>query len=186
MSSYDPLKNDQLDRLIRRALAESVADEEPPAHVWDRIQAQLTRPHRRPPMRWAGPVLQAALLALLVMLGSLPVWQERALEQLIATPSVASPTAPRALNETSPSEAFVGDSGAVLDAAEVELLREYSSHQTRVLIEQELRRRGPGIAVSAVDIPPHPNSLQAQARRLESSDVQPGGPPTYTPGPTWQ
>lgn len=186
MSQHDHRTRDQLDIRIRRALLESVADEEPPAYVWECIRARLTQPDRPPSFQWSGPVLQAAMLILLVMLGSLSVWQKWSAEQVTVGPSRSSPATPPTLHATDSTEVRGGSSGAVVDAAETALLHQYSSLQTRALIVEQLRRRAPGVAVPASDIPPHPSSPQAKALLPESShETGPAGLPVYAPDPIW-
>ena len=186
MSQYDHRTGDQFEILVRRALLESVADEEPPAHVWERIRARLTQPDRRLSIHWSGPVLQAAMLILLLMLGSLSVWQQWSDEYVTVPPSEVSTATPRALHATHSTEIRGESSGAVVDAAEIALLRKYSSLQTRSLMVKQLRRRAPGVVVPASDIPPHPSSPQAKALLPGSShETGPAGLPVYTPGPIW-
>jgi len=186
MSQYEHRTGDQFEILIRRALLESVADEEPPARVWERIRARLTQPDRRLSVQWSGPVLQAAMLILLLMLGSLSVWQKWSGEHVTGVPSGVSTATPRALHAADSTEARGESSGAVVDAAEIALLRQYSSLQTRSLIVKQLRRRAPGVVVPAYDIPPHPSSPQAKALLSESSqETGPAGLPVYAPGPIW-
>lgn len=185
MSSHNHRSNDNLDFLIRQALVNSVGDEEPPARVWDRISARLRQPDRRPSIRWSGPVLQAVLLALLFLFGSISLWHERSARQFTVVPSIASPTALQAL----PSDDLSGEKTdtAAIEMAETRLLREYSSLQTRNLIIEQLQRRTPGVAVSIADIPPHPNSPQAKALHLETSrEPGPAELPVLTSGEIWQ
>ncbi|MFQ5343496.1 MAG: hypothetical protein ACE5F6_18300 [Anaerolineae bacterium] len=186
MRSGEYRPKEQLDKLIQQALIDSVADEEPPARVWERIRARLTQPDRPPSFQWSGPVLQAAMLILLLMLGSLSVWQKWSGEQVTGVPSGVSTATPLALHATDAAESRGESSGAVADAAEIVLLREYSSLQTRSLIVKQLRRRAPGVAVPAYDIPPHPGSPQAKALLPESPhETGPAGLPVYAPGPIW-
>lgn len=185
MSSRDHRSNDNLDFLIRQALVDSVGDEEPPARVWDRISTRLSQPDRRPSIRWSGPVLQAVLLALLFLFGSISLWHERSAQQFTVVPSIASPTALQAL----PGNNVGGEEtdAATIEVAETQLLREYSSLQTRSLIVEQLQRRTPGVAVSTADIPPHPNSPQAKALHLETlREAGPAELPVVASGEIWQ
>jgi len=145
MSQYEHRTGDQFEILIRRALLESVADEEPPARVWERIRARLTQPDRRLSVQWSGPVLQAAMLILLLMLGSLSVWQKWSGERSGVVPSQASPTASMtpygtdhspASSRTShiwtpaqhggdSSESYAKGNEAAMDEAKIALLREH-------------------------------------------------------------
>ncbi len=151
--------------LIRQALVESVADEEPPAQVWNRIRACLSESKCRPAVRWTGPVLQAALVLLLLLAGSVSLLPEWTVNQLPEVLSTASPTEPSAaLMDDVPTTSSVQP-----DAGELKRLRQYSSLQTQRMILQELAQPAPGVVVPADDIPPHPNSPQARATRLESS-----------------
>jgi hypothetical protein len=187
MRSRNHRPKDQLDLLIQQALIDSVAGEEPPAHVWERIRARLTQTDRRPSVRWTGLVLQGALLAFLLMLGSISTWQERLDEPFRAMPSEVAPEALPALGNSDAMKTQIESTGAVVDTVEIALLREYSSLQTRALITEEIHRRAPGIAVPAVDIPPHPDSPQAKALHAQpqtGSGLE--GLPVYTPGPIWQ
>lgn len=186
MRSSDYRSKDQLDRLIEQALLDSVAGEEPPAHVWERIRARLTRADRRPSVRWTGLVLQGALLTFLLMLGGMSLWDAWS-DQPSAVSSEASPTAPLTLSEVDTTQTFSEPVAPALDTEEIALLREYSSLQSRALIVAELRRRAPGVAVPAYDIPPHPITVQVQALNVEAPrEVQPAGLPVDTPGTIWE
>ncbi len=181
-------QKDHLDLLIQRALAEKVAGEEPPTHVWNRIRVQLTRSVHRPPRRLMAPLFQAATLLVVIVFVITLVWEGTPIGQLQLMPFRSGPITPVASPSADTTETHAGNFGAVImDAAEIELLREYSSLQSRMLIIEDLERREPGIAVPLGDIPPHPNSPQAKAHRLDASgDVAPAEMPAYVPGPIWQ
>lgn len=197
MNSPDRRASDRLDMLIRRALVESVENEEPPAHVWERIRAELTRPKRRATVRWSGPMLQAALLVLLLAFSVISVWQERSVEQY--TPPASSEASPMA------PPTWYGDDSSAVDAdtvaEKIAILRELRSSQARASVTEERRQRTLGAAISADDILPDPSSLQAKALFLRSSrETEPAGGetgpaeggakpeelPVYTPGHLWQ
>jgi hypothetical protein len=64
--------NDEMDALVRWALRDSVAGEEPSPEVWDKIRARLEQPEAQPyPRRREGLVLQLSWLVRLVVLGLL-------------------------------------------------------------------------------------------------------------------
>jgi hypothetical protein len=183
MHSSDPRSRDNLDILIERALNDSVGDAEPPAHVWVRIQSELTQSRRRPAMRWSGPVLQAGLLAVVFfLLGGVSLWQEWSADQLVRTPTVA-PTMNTPVQHDALVE-FAVSPEARLDAAETRQLREYSSSQTRAAVAAELQRRAPGVYVPLDDIPPHPR-LQASALVLGSSGIDGLAAPPSAKGIIW-
>jgi len=93
MRSRDHRSKDQLDRLIHRALVDSVADEEPPARVWERIRASLTKPEGQPTIHWSGLALQAAMLLVLFVFGGTMARQGRLIGRDAATPTRSSLTA---------------------------------------------------------------------------------------------
>ena len=170
LMSQDRRKRDTLDELIRQTLADSVMDEEPPAHVWERIRAQLNQPDRgRSSVRWSTPMLQAALLTLLLMLGSLSIRQRQSIEQVTVQQSKASSTTPQVPRISRSPKVYDEGAGAVSDTTEIVLLREYSASHSRAVIIGTLRRRAPGVAVPAYDIPPHPYSPEAKALLANSS-----------------
>jgi hypothetical protein len=104
-----------------------------------------------------------------------------------AVPSQVSPTASQVFFDSETIELQLEYSGAVMDASDVALLRQYSSEQTQILIVEELQRRAPGVVVPRNDIPPHPNSPQARVLHLTVPDHgKPVKSPAYTPGEIWQ
>lgn len=183
MHASDPRSRDNLDILIERALNDRVGDAEPPPHVWGRIRSELTRSRRRPAMRWSGPVLQAALLAVVFfLLGGVSLWQEWSADQLVRTPT-AAPTMTAPVHDDGMVE-FAVSSEVLIDAAETNQLREYSSSQTRAAVAAELERRAPGIYVPTDDIPPHPGR-QASALDVSSGEDEGLTAPRSAAGVIW-
>lgn len=182
MHPSDPTAQDNLDILIERALNDRLGDAEPSPEVWCRIRSELTQSRRRPALRWSGPVLQAALLAVVFfLLGGVSLWQEWSADRLASVPTVAPTT-------TSPARrnvvAELGVSPEILrEAAETRELREYSSSQARAAVAAELKRRAPGVHVPMDDIPPHPR-LHASASVLTSGVIEGFGAPHST-GVIW-
>lgn len=214
MISPDHRSSDQLDLLIRQALAESVANEEPPAHVWDRIRAQLTRSQRSTTVQWSGVVLQAALLLLMVVLGSTMVWQEQLVERVSVVSfdgsSAASPTWHSTDNSPASSRTariwtltMYGEAPpqtrpritvSAMEAVEIALLQNYASAQLHTSTSQQNRRRASNVATPSDEIPPDPTSLQAKVLFLRSlRETEPAGretrpttQPAYGPELMWQ
>lgn len=211
MISPDHRSSDQLDLLIQQALAESVANEEPPAHIWDRIRAVLTEPERPSTVRWSGVVLQAALLFLILVFGGTLVSQV----QLVERSPVTSFDGPSAVSLRSNSTDYsparfrtsrvwtltvYGDDSpetsakgtrTAMDAAELAFLRRYSSSRTSTSGIEESRRSASGIGVPAGGVPPDLTSLQAKVVFLRSlrevepaeRETEPAEQPVYVPGP---
>ncbi|MFQ5857995.1 MAG: hypothetical protein ACE5LU_20510 [Anaerolineae bacterium] len=213
MSSHDHRPR-QLDVLIRRALVESVAGEEPPAHIWDRVCAELTKPQRRTTVHWSGAVLQAVLLLVILVFGSTLVWQGRWGEQstvvsLNDSPA-ASPTSYGADNSPASSRAariwtltVYGDPPpqmhpkitlGTMDPVEIALLQDYASVRPGSSTSEEHRPRAPRVAAPIDDIPPDPTSLQTKILFLRSlresepaeRETKPAQQPAHGPGLMWQ
>jgi hypothetical protein len=108
--------------------------------------------------------------------------------QPTAVPSSVPPTAsPNPVEFDGVAQIQFDYGSVVVDEADMERLREYSSLQTRSLMIEELRRRAPGVVVPASDIPPHPSSPQAKALSGRPAGEGNGTErPTYSPGSIFQ
>jgi hypothetical protein len=71
MIEKNPYPNDEIDTLVRWALQDSVADEEPSPEVWHRIRARLEQPKAQfhPPWKKKALVAQLSWLVQLLVLG---------------------------------------------------------------------------------------------------------------------
>jgi hypothetical protein len=68
----DTYRNDEVDALVRWALRDSVAGEEPSPEVWHRIRARLEQPKVQPRLRRKGALsVQLSWLVQLLVLGIL-------------------------------------------------------------------------------------------------------------------
>lgn len=158
MSSHDRRSEGQLDGLIRQALHESVAGEEPPADVWERIRAGLTSAgRRRTTLRWSG-LLQAATLLLLVLLGGAVIRQDP-LTSTTALPTTSSVMRGDDSLGTSPERSQTM-------AEEVADLREIRSSQTRPSIVEDRRHPIPDEPGPASDSLPDLKTVQAKVTFL--------------------
>ncbi len=164
MSSHDPYLGDGLDTLLRDALGNLVAGQEPPAHIWPQIEAELTGntpPSTRPRFARLTSVIPVALAVLLFFaLRGASLWvaesPQRASTQVRPSPVARArvepqPAPPAALTST--------------DEAELHFLktRRPSRFQRRPRVNHPSRP----VVIAAVDIPPHPASPEGRLLKAE-------------------
>ena len=215
MNSRNLRPGNQLDRLIRQALVDSVAGEEPPARVWERIRSALTQPAHQPAIRWSGAMFQAALLLFVLVLSGALVWQGPLLsERSVVSYSVPAPAGALTSDDTnyppSPSRAarvwtlmVYSDASREMsprtisitpDTEELALLRKRTPARPRTSATGEPKRRTPATSDATTSVPPDITSLRAKAIFLRSLQERepPGrerGPalePVPASGPLWQ
>ncbi len=70
MAEENTYRSDEMDALVRWALRDSVAGEEPSPEVWDKIRARLEQPKAQPHLRRKGALsVQLSWLVQLLVLG---------------------------------------------------------------------------------------------------------------------
>lgn len=171
MSLRDPHSGDRLDALLRGALDNLVAGQEPPDHIWSQIKAELTQDvpsPMRPRFVWLAPVLPVVLVALFFALRGTGL-------RLTGSPLRETTSAPT--REWSPSAAGVSMEPrsapaavlAPMDEVELRFLKTRSPLRSRRRVGASHKSRP--LAIAAMDIPPHPASPEGRLLKAARSGV---------------